>query len=456
MPWRQKATRFTTTCGDADMAWSAEETVRFAREELRQLAEEGCEVWELERRLALAEEEGGPDQAKRLDALCRALEQAQPQPDFPYQEPSDLDGIRARRPAGPRRIAVPLSDAVLDDRTLGAWLGRAAGCMLGKPVEGWSREKIEDLMSVCGLAELDDYWPEPPAGSSVSFHAGAAGLLRGKIRTAARDDDMDYTIAGLCILEKHGRSFTPRNVADFWLERLPYHCTYTAERAAYRNLVNGIQPPQSATHRNPYREWIGAQIRADAFGYACPGRPEEAAGLAFSDAAVSHVKNGIYGEMWVAAMLAAAFVASDVEKVVRTGLTEVPQSCRLAEAIGKVLDWRAEGCDATAALDRIMDAYGHYHGVHTINNAAIVARALLWGERDFSRTIGLAVSAGLDTDCNGATAGSVLGAMLGAAGIPSHWTEPLGDRIATVVAYQWDLTLSGLAARTRAVQKGGS
>jgi ADP-ribosylglycohydrolase len=435
------------------MAHGVEETIRFAQDELKQLAEEGCEVWDLERRLALIKEEAGPDQPKRLDALCHSLEQAQPQPEFAYEEPSDLDGIRARRPAGPRRIAVPLSADALDNRTLGAWLGRAAGCMLGKPVEGWSREKIEDLMTLCRLAALDDYWPEPPAGSSISFHAGAGGLLRGHIRMAARDDDMDYTIAGLCILENCGRSFTARNVADFWLERLPYRCTYTAERVAYRNLVNGIEPPQSATYRNPYREWIGAQIRADAFGYACPGRPEEAAGMAFSDASVSHVKNGIYGEMWVAAMLAAAFVSGDAERAIRAGLTEIPQNCRLAEAIGRVLEWRAEGCDATAALDRIMEAYGRYHGVHTINNAAFVARALLWGEGDFSRTIGLAVSAGLDTDCNGATAGSVFGALLGAAAIPSHWTEPLGDRIATIVAYQWDLTLSGLAARTRKVQQ---
>ena len=438
------------------MGWSIEETVRFAREELKELAECGCDVWELERRLALIEEEKGPDQAKHLEALCRSMEQAQPSADFAYQEPSEPAEIRARRPAGPRRIAVPISDAALDDRTLGAWLGRTAGCMLGKPVEGWSREKIADMMSICGLKELDDYWPEPPAGGSVSFHEGARSLLRGNIRTAARDDDMDYTITGLCILEKHGRSFTPRNVADFWLEHLPYTCTYTAERVAYRNLVDGLAPPQCALYRNPFREWIGAQIRADGFGYACPGRPEEAADMAFRDACISHVKNGIYGEMWVAAMLATAFVTSDAEKVIRTGLTEIPQNCRLAEAIAKVLDWRAEGCDAATALDRIMDAYGRYHPVHTINNAAIVAMALLWGGNDFSRTIGLAVSAGLDTDCNGATAGSVLGAMLGATGIPSHWTGPLHDRIATIVAYQWDLTLSGLTARTRAVQKGGA
>jgi len=438
------------------MAQSIEETAKFAREEITQLAQEGCDTWELERRLALIEEEGGPDQLKKLEALCRSLDQVEPSEDFAYEEPSDLEEIRARRPAGPRRIAVPLSEATLDDRTLGAWLGRAAGCMLGKPVEGWSREKIADLMQACGLDALDDYWPEPPETGGMELGGGNKALLRGNIRMAERDDDMDYTILGLCIVERYGRAFTPRDVADCWLERLPYRCTYTAERVAYRNLVNGLEPPHSALYRNPYREWIGAQIRADAFGYVCPARPEEAADMAFRDACVSHVKNGIYGEMWVAAMLAAAFTTDDAEKVIRTGLTEIPANCRLAEAIGKVLDWRAEGCDAEAALDRIMDAYGHYHRVHTINNAAIVARALLWGQNDFSRTIGLAVSAGLDTDCNGATAGSVLGAMIGAGAIPAHWTEPLNDRIATIVAYQWDLTLSGLARRTRRAQQAAS
>jgi ADP-ribosylglycohydrolase len=167
---------------------------------------------------------------------------------------------------------------------------------------------------------------------------------------------------------------------------------------------------------------------------------------------VSHVKNGIYGEMWVAAMLAASFAADEPEKAIRIGLSEIPKNCRLAEAIGKVLDWRAQGLSAAEATDKVLAEFGKYHGVHTINNAAIVALGLLWGERDFSRSIGLAVRAGLDTDCNGATTGSVLGAILGPSGIPEHWTKPLNDRIDTIVAGQSDLTLSGLAARTRKVQ----
>jgi len=436
------------------MSERGEELLRLAREELRQLAEEGCDTWELERKVALAEKETGSQQLKQAQALWEAMERLAPSADFPYEEPSELDQIRAMRPEGPRHIAVPLSEQTLEEKTLGAWLGRAAGCMLGKPVEGWRREKIADLMESCGLEELEDYFPLPPENArGIEFPPYARSLLRGQIRRAERDDDTDYTIVGLRVLEQHGREFEPRQVAEFWLAHLPFWCTYTAERVAYRNFVNGIWPPESASYRNPYREWIGAQIRADAFGYACPGRPEEAAGLAFKDACISHVKNGIYGEMWVAAMLAAAFVTDDAEKVVRIGLSEIPRNCRLSEAIGRVVSWRQEGLSAEEATDRILEQYGRYHGVHTINNAAIVAMALLWGEGDFSRTVGLAVRAGLDTDCNGATAGSVAGTMLGASRIPAHWTDPLNDRIESIVAGEAGGTISGLVARTRAVQR---
>lgn len=435
------------------MAENIDELLRFVREELKQLSEEGCDTWELERRATLIGQEGGPDQLTRARALCDALTSLRPSADFPYDEPGELEDIRARRPDGPRHLAVSLSGQQLDDKTLGAWVGRAAGCMLGKPVEGWRKDKIDDLLAVCGLEELTDYFPAPPQNNrGVKFPEGAACLLRGHINRAVRDDDTDYTIMGLCILETHGREFTPRQVAEFWLAHLPYHCTYTAERVAYRNFVNNIWPPESASYRNPYREWIGAQIRADGLGYACPGRPEEAAGLAFKDARVSHVKNGIYGEMWVAAMLAAAFVADDMEKVIQIGLSEIPKNTRLAEAVGRVASWREEGCSAQEATAQLLEDYGNYHGVHTVNNAAIVAMALLWGEKDFSRTVGLAVRAGLDTDCNGATVGSVLGAMIGAANIPAHWKDPLDDRMDTIVAGESDLTISGLAARTRAVQ----
>jgi len=434
---------------DQDM----ERLLKFARDELQVLAEQGCDTWEWERRIAQFGKEPGPDPLRGYEELWKGITSLVPAEDFPYDEPSGLEDIRARRPDGPRRIAVAKSQEELADRTLGAWTGRIAGCMLGKPVEGWPRDRIRDLLDMCGVDRLEDYIPPPPEDRpSLRLSDHARSLLRDRIDMAVRDDDVDYTIAGLCIVEEHGRDFTPRHVAEYWLRNLPHSCTYSAERAAYRNFVNDIWPPESATHRNPYREWIGAQIRADGFGYACPGRPEQAAELAFKDACISHVRNGIYGEMWVAAMLAAAFVADDVEKVVRIGLTEIPAACRLTEAIDKVLAWRAEGISDDEVVTRLLEEFDRYHPVHTINNAAIVAMALLWGEKDFSRTVGLAVEAGLDTDCNGATAGSVLGAIVGESGIPAHWKDPLNDRVGTALAWQSDLTITGLAERTRRVQ----
>jgi hypothetical protein len=143
------------------------------------------------------------------------------------------------------------------------------------------------------------------------------------------DDDTNYTATGLAILKRRGPGFTPEDVADFWLSDIPILHTYTAERVAYRNFCLQIPPPHSARFRNPHREWIGAQIRADFWGYAAAGDTALAAELAWRDACVSHVKNGIYGEMWAAAMIAAAFVTSDIRAVIEAGLGEIPPRSRL-------------------------------------------------------------------------------------------------------------------------------
>jgi ADP-ribosylglycohydrolase len=264
----------------------------------------------------------------------------------------------------------------------------------------------------------------------------------------ARDDDIDYTILGLHILETYGPDFQTTDVAAEWLDHLPFTQTYTAERVAYRNLVYGLLPPYTARHRNPYREWIGARIRADIFGYASPGDPRRAALLAFKDAALSHTANGVYGAMWAAALIAAAFVAADVQAALNCSLDHVPPGSRLAEALGEVQEWHASRLTWDTALERLQARHGHYSWVHTINNAAVVAAALLWGEGDYTRTIGLAVQAGWDTDSNGATAGSVLGALHGAIALPPSWVEPLHDRVRSAIAGFDNAQISELAKRT--------
>jgi len=63
------------------------------------------------------------------------------------------------------------------------------------------------------------------------------------------------------------------------------------------------------------------------------------------------------------------------------------------------------------------------------------------------------VMGGLDTDCNGATAGSIIGAILGAEALPGKWIDPLDDRVKSIVTGFTDMRISDLAKRTCAVRE---
>jgi len=422
------------------------------RAELRQRKEEGCDIQGIEEHIQSALDRGRDADPSLFDVLFNELDRLVPDPAFPYKEPSTLDAIRDLRPDGPRDMAVSLSDEELRDRIYGAWLGRAAGCALGKPVEGWPKEKIDNYLKRADALPLDDYIPYV-ADQPDDLYRLREGSTRGNITYMERDDDMDYPILGLLILERKGMGFTPRGMANNWLGRMPYHLLYTAENAAYRNFVGNIWPPDSALYRNPYREWIGAQIRADIFGYVTPGWPEKGAELAFRDASISHVKNGIYGEMFVAAMLSASLVTEDMVSIIDIGLSEIPANCRVAEAIRNTVEWCRCESDWERVYDRINEGYGHYHGVHTINNAALVTMGLLFGADDYEAGIVTAVCGGWDTDCNGATVGSILGAKFGAKALPEKWTGVFNDRLLSSVRDCNDNRISELAARTHAVAR---
>lgn len=411
--------------------------------ELVQRREEGCDVSNLEPRvLAAIEDESTKDHI--FVELYDELIALTPDTSFPYEEPSELDAIKARRPAGPRRLNMTVSEQTLRDRIYGGWLGRAAGCSLGKPVEGWPRERIDEYLADSNALPLDDYIPFREGAISHYLKAST----RGNIEFMARDDDMDYPILGLITLERSGTQLAPRDMANTWLSYMPFNMLYTAENVAYRNLVNRRWPPESAIWRNPFREWIGAQIRADIFGYVAPGWPEKAAELAYQDACISHVKNGIYGEMLMAAMIAASFATDDMEQIIDIGLSEIPENCRLAEAVHDTVDWCKESGDWEVVWDHISEKYGHYHRVHTINNAALVVMGLMFGTTDYEQGIVLSVRGGWDTDCNGATVGSILGTKMGAEALPEKWIGVLSNRLMSVVRDFNDNQISDLADRT--------
>jgi ADP-ribosylglycohydrolase len=278
----------------------------------------------------------------------------------------------------------------------------------------------------------------------------------GNIRGSARDDDIDYTILALELIERHGSSLRTQDIAEEWLSRLPFLQTFTAERATYRNLVNGVPVDTAGQELNPYREWIGAQIRGDMFGYVHAGNPRAAAVAAWSDAVLSHRGNGIYGEMWVAAMVAAAFTSAGPLAAIAESLHHIPPRSRLHEALQFVVGLHLEGQSWESAVSHIRERFGRYHAVHTINNAALVAAGLLWGAGDFTQSICLTVCGGWDTDSNGATAGSVAGVLVGLGNLPAKWTEPLENQVRSTLSGCDGTAITELAERTLrvAVQHG--
>ena len=334
-----------------------------------------------------------------------------------------------------------------------AWQGRISGCLLGKPVEVLSFQQGIDGLSAyledVGALPLRDYVPLKE-GSLVDRLGRAC--CRGHISRAEPDDDINYTVLALLLLEEKGTDFDTADVARAWLRLVPAGTTWTAERAAYRILldnmadefVNGAAPGFDlvACSANEYNEWIGAQIRADLYGWVCPGRPRLAADLARRDASLSHRGDGVFGAMFIAALGALLWTTTDLDTAIDAALAEVPKHSGVAAAVR--FGRSVAGSDD--AVNRLHAEYAGLPPVHTLNNLALVTWALCTAEGDFSAGVGNAVAAGLDTDCNGATVGGLLG--LSGARIPAHWTRPWGGRVGVNLAGLSELALDDLVSRT--------
>lgn len=422
-------------------------------DELVQLQEEGKHVELLMDMYSSIEDANACK--KSCEELYNNLDQTNMIESYPYSEPSDLNDIRTMLDNTTVDTEKEWNRENLFDRIYGAWLGRTAGCLLGKAVEGWPRSKISELLQEYGVYPLDNYFSNRyvPKGVEGWMNDLYQQNVIELCKAMPRDDDMDYTILALKTIETFGREFTTEHIAHMWLTHLPPLMTYTAEKAAFLNLCAEIQIPETAVRYNPYREWIGAQIRTDLYGYVNPGNPQLAAEMAFRDAALSHTKNGIYGAMFISAMNAAAFAEHDMETILRIGAGQIPKTSRLYEAIHWVIMLRHEEPDWEIAGDRLLEHFKSYHRVHTINNAAIVCLALLYGEGDLEKTITIATMMGLDTDCNAATAGSIIGILKGANALPDKWIKPLHDQIESFLAGEGTQHISKLALRTITILK---
>ncbi|MGW3171179.1 ADP-ribosylglycohydrolase family protein [Streptomyces sp. NPDC001153] len=424
--------------------------------ELRQARLDGREPSAIEARWRAA---GGPDAPDRAGASAHGVsrylrllaedlldELADLPSGLSHDEPTDLARIKSLCPDWPdapaRASATNTRPAPAREALEAAWLGRAIGCLLGKPVEKLPLDGIRALARAAGNWPLGTYFtahgvPEELLAEHPWNRRSAPTSLAENIDGMPEDDDLDYPLLNLLLLRRHGRTFSTADVARLWLDELPPGRTFTAERVACRNLLTGIEPPHTARHRNPFREWIGARIRADVHGWTNPGDPAAAAEQAHRDAVLTHTANGVYAAMFTAAVIAtAATGGQDVHACLRAGRRVIPPRSRLAGAIDHAVRLADQHGDFDDVVDELHARYcPAHHWVHAIPNTALLTAALTHADGDFTGSVCRAVAGGLDTDSNGATAGSIAGLLAGdPTALPGHWRAPLKNRLATTVA----------------------
>lgn len=283
-------------------------------------------------------------------------------------------------------------------KVLGCWLGKNVGGTLGQPHEGKP-----------GPLSLTFYDPVPEG--------------------AIANDDLDLQLVWLAKLRQVGPKITERDLGQAWRDHLTY--PWDEYGLCKANLFLGIEPPVSGQHNNWFTDSMGAPIRSEIWACVAPGNPDLAAALAYQDGCVDHGGQGLFGEIFFAALESAAFVIDDRDALLDLGLEFLPPDCRVYQGVVACRESHARGDDWLGCRQAIMDAVGHENFTDAPQNIAFTILGWLYGE-DAGDAMCKAVNCGQDTDCTGATLGAILGLLHGPEYFDEKWTAPVGNEIKTM------------------------
>lgn len=308
-------------------------------------------------------------------------------------------------------------------KVYGGWMGKNIGGTLGAPMEG-----DKQLMNLTFYSEIFDA-PIP-------------------------NDDLDLQLVWLHALEQYGVRLAAQELGQEWLEHVFF--PYDEYGYALTNLRKGLLPPLSGSFNNPFTNCMGSPIRSEIWAMVAPGVPGLAAWYAYQDAIVDHAGGeGVYGEMFFAAIESAAFIISNVDILLDIGLSCIPTDCRTYRAVKDLRKWHEEGKDWLESRELILKYYGCDNFSDAPQNIAFTILGWLYGD-DFGDAIIKAVNCGYDTDCTGATLGAILGIIGGKESIPNEWIAPIGDKIAVspqVKGFDAPVNLEELTQRTIRIAK---
>lgn len=290
----------------------------------------------------------------------------------------------------------------LRDKILACWIGKNIGGTMGAPYEGCT-----DMQDITGY--------NSPKGEPLP------------------NDDLDLQMAWFMMLERFGpKHFDANTLAECW--QLMISPQWNEYGIGKKNLTLGLLPPLSGEFDNDkWKHSNGAWIRSEIWACLAPGYPNVAIKYAIMDACVDHgMGEGVYAEIFTAALESIAFVETDTRKIVETALTYIPESCRVSQSVRLVLaeyDKKTPYRDTRNLLVKANEDLGWFQAPA---NVAFVVIGLLYGEGDFKKSMIYTINCGDDTDCTGGTLGAILGIVGGTAGIPADWREYIGDRIMQV------------------------
>ena len=317
------------------------------------------------------------------------------------------------------------------ERVYAGVLGKIIGVYLGRPFEGWTHEQI-----MANLGEIKYYVND------------RRELPLRNYELVVTDDDISGTFTFLRALSDYNNSLdlTPAQIGQTWLNYIIENRTIlwwgglgnSTEHTAFLRLKDGIPAPNSGSiglNGKVVAEQIGAQIFIDGWGLIAPGDPALATDLARRAASVSHDGEAVYGAQVIAALVAQAFIESDLEKLIATAVTFIPMDSILYRLIADVRSWyAADPQDWYAARAKLAAQYGYnkYGGnCHIIPNHALIMLSLLYSQGDFHRAQTIVNTCGWDTDCNAGNVGCILGVSNGLAAFEGgpDWRGPVADRL---------------------------
>ena len=303
-----------------------------------------------------------------------------------------------------------LSQSVLADKMKGSWVGQMAGVCWAESTEFTALGRMLEPSEV-------------PAWSPSMINGGGG------------QDDLYVEIPFLEAMRDHGIDCELSVLADaFANSSFPL---WHANNAARVNLKNGISAPESGSYvNNKHCDDIDWQIESDFIGQMCPGLVNQAIELAWKVGHIMNYGDGVYGGVYVAAMHAAAYTASDLSEVIEAGRNAVPEGSKFREVIEDVTGWHKQGKaveetwqflqDKWGSSDRCPDARGdNALSIDAKLNAAYCLIGLLYGNGDFEDSMRIAMICGQDSDCNPSTVGGILGNFYGFSALPEKWTSAL-------------------------------